>query len=106
FVSDTTTTTDPYTLSLHDALPIWLARGLQHRRPRRRIGRPRNRSGEGGGGQTQPHLLQNRDRQGGSHARRDGEGARGGPRRRGGDRKSTRLNSSHLGISYAFFCLK
>src|ERR1035438_3291030 len=28
----------------------------------------------------------------------DGEGAR--------DRKSTRLNSSHLGISYAVFCLK
>src|SRR5258705_9332770 len=28
-------------------------------------------------------------------------------RRRGhGDRKSTRLNSSHLGISYAVFCLK
>src|ERR1039458_1951132 len=24
----------------------------------------------------------------------------------GGDRKSTRLNSSHLGISYAAFCLK
>src|SRR5258705_5889497 len=31
-----------------------------------------------------------------------------GPRQRGhgGDRKSTRLNSSHLGISYAVFCLK
>src|ERR1035438_3895903 len=31
------------------------------------------------------------------------------PRRgvnRGPDRKSTRLNSSHLGISYAVFCLK
>src|SRR2546426_3783566 len=30
------------------------------------------------------------------------------PRRRGprGDRKSTRLNSSHLVISYAVFCLK
>src|SRR5262245_64599437 len=27
-------------------------------------------------------------------------------RRRRGDRKSTRLNSSHLGISYAVFCLK
>src|SRR5437899_9643922 len=27
-----------------------------------------------------------------------------GPHR--GDRKSTRLNSSHLGISYAVFCLK
>src|SRR5262245_65438698 len=26
--------------------------------------------------------------------------------RRQGDRKSTRLNSSHLGISYAVFCLK
>src|SRR5471030_1304803 len=31
-----------------------------------------------------------------------------GPRRQAGstDRKSTRLNSSHLGISYAVFCLK
>src|SRR5438270_13251140 len=33
---------------------------------------------------------------------------RGGSRgeRRGGDRKSTRLNSSHSQISYAVFCLK
>src|SRR5688572_33035398 len=30
----------------------------------------------------------------------------GGPRRGGGDRKSTRLNSSHSQISYAVFCLK
>src|SRR5262245_56730887 len=30
---------------------------------------------------------------------------RGGPRARRRDRKSTRLNSSHLGISYAVFCL-
>src|SRR5436853_7674019 len=28
------------------------------------------------------------------------------PERHGPDRKSTRLNSSHLGISYAVFCLK
>src|ERR1035441_8337547 len=28
------------------------------------------------------------------------------PGRLGQDRKSTRLNSSHLGISYAVFCLK
>src|SRR6266480_6096558 len=27
-------------------------------------------------------------------------------RRPGGDRKSTRLNSSHMSISYAVFCLK
>src|SRR3712207_7145312 len=33
--------------------------------------------------------------------------APGAPRpRRGGDRKSTRLNSSHANISYAVFCLK
>src|SRR5437899_8158442 len=45
---------------------------------------------------------------------RDGDGRDGEyhaapplPRRaRRGDRKSTRLNSSHLGISYAVFCLK
>src|SRR5215831_20683695 len=30
----------------------------------------------------------------------------GGDLQRGEDRKSTRLNSSHLGISYAVFCLK
>src|SRR2546426_6719612 len=30
----------------------------------------------------------------------------GAARRRSGDRKSTRLNSSHLVISYAVFCLK
>src|SRR3712207_8717935 len=28
------------------------------------------------------------------------------PQRRGRDRKSTRLNSSHANISYAVFCLK
>src|SRR5256885_12943783 len=50
-------------------------------------------------------------------ARGTAEGLPGGPearqgerqgrhRERGGDRKSTRLNSSHLVISYAVFCLK
>src|SRR3712207_9018762 len=40
-------------------------------------------------------------------ARRHGRRAdRGGDRRRGEDRKSTRLNSSHANISYAVFCLK
>src|SRR5438034_3462976 len=34
-----------------------------------------------------------------------GEGV-DGERGRGGDRKSTRLNSSHTVISYAVFCLK
>src|SRR5205814_9349389 len=54
---------------------------------------------------------------GGSRRRRAGSGIPRGPtpsgRRRAPasawparDRKSTRLNSSHLGISYAVFCLK
>src|SRR5438045_6258529 len=38
--------------------------------------------------------------------RRSGRAARPRHRRDKGDRKSTRLNSSHLGISYAVFCLK
>src|SRR3989442_4444271 len=50
------------------------------------------------------------------HGRRKGEGGQGRPRRArdtsgrtiaaGRDRKSTRLNSSHVRISYAVFCLK
>src|SRR5437899_5164194 len=35
-----------------------------------------------------------------------GRPGEGGEVRRDRDRKSTRLNSSHLGISYAVFCLK
>src|SRR6266702_6294348 len=35
-----------------------------------------------------------------------GEGRRGGAILAGEDRKSTRLNSSHVAISYAVFCLK
>src|SRR5262245_64971782 len=43
-------------------------------------------------------------RRGSSHRRGQGRIPRRQPSRR--DRKSTRLNSSHLGISYAVFCLK
>src|SRR6202051_5265206 len=39
-------------------------------------------------------------------SRRDGAAAAAGPpASRGKDRKSTRLNSSHMSISYAVFCL-
>src|SRR5438034_6635865 len=41
----------------------------------------------------------------GRGSRAAGGRARGGEGERG-DRKSTRLNSSHTGISYAVFCLK
>src|SRR5437899_11717934 len=56
---------------------------------------------------TQPRAHHQASRRHRLH-RRDAGGLReyvgvGGD---GGDRKSTRLNSSHLGISYAVFCLK
>src|SRR5258705_12924592 len=79
FFFNDTATTEIYTLSLHDALPIWLRAGGVP------PGRPATRG-----------------------ARRDGEALRVLPHERDEwpDRKSTRLNSSHLGISYAVFCLK
>src|SRR5262245_62641509 len=66
--------TEIYTLSLHDALPIYA--GPDRRQPRE-------------------HRRHHRARPDPPAGRRDQE-----------DRKSTRLNSSHLGISYAVFCLK
>src|SRR2546422_7587261 len=75
FFFNDTATTEIYTLSLHDALPISGKRhaGLIHEIVGQR-----------------PHLPEVRDR---LLAVR-------------GDRKSTRLNSSHGYISYAVFCLK
>src|SRR3712207_7275030 len=89
FFFNDTATTEIYTLSLHDALPIYL------QRVRRRLPAHRRRGGEAGGqrpGVRPAHRP-------GRH--RGGVGAGAGP-----DRKSTRLNSSHANISYAVFCLK
>src|SRR2546430_12563086 len=84
FFFNDTATTEIYTLSLHDALPICDRR----RRPRRR-----RRDGR------RPVLLHD--------ARGRSRVAHGRARTMGdGDRKSTRLNSSHSQISYAVFCLK
>src|SRR6266480_7375204 len=75
FFFNDTATTEIYTLSLHDALPISLAsddlRKMLH------------------------EVTAARDVQD-LRAAADGEQ----------DRKSTRLNSSHMSISYAVFCLK
>src|SRR2546426_10984347 len=71
FFFNDTATTEIYTLSLHDALPI---SGV---------------SSAGGMAGSRPRI--NRCRRPLAHTR---------------DRKSTRLNSSHLVISYAVFCLK
>src|SRR5437764_9737035 len=80
-------TTETYTLSLHDALPISINPGLQvvlADRP----GLLAHFTLLRGAGFVPPF----------SNARR----SRSRPR----DRKSTRLNSSHRCISYAVFCLK
>src|SRR2546429_9605463 len=82
FFFNDTATTEIYTLSLHDALPIF--QELQTDRFPHQSVRPQG-------------------------AHRDGRKAhrmRAGDDGRVGDRKSTRLNSSHGYISYAVFCLK
>src|SRR5205814_8915816 len=101
-----TTHSDFYTLSLHDALPILLWHYGQPIAdvsiiPTDAAGRAARDhvtvvlNGDGGdeafGGYARPIVA------------RAAEALRGALP---ADRKSTRLNSSHLGISYAVFCLK
>src|SRR5205807_10666660 len=92
-------TTEIYTLSLHDALPI---SELQHR-PDRPVADRRQP------GRQQYCRVEDRPANRGTVAdRRPGRRRRAGVHEvsAGTDRKSTRLNSSHLVISYAVFCLK
>src|SRR3712207_7934940 len=80
FFFNDTATTEIYTLSLHDALPIF--RDQLHAWDREGYGRfPICMAKTQYSFSTDPNL-------------------------RGADRKSTRLNSSHANISYAVFCLK
>src|SRR2546430_17010807 len=77
FFFNDTATTEIYTLSLHDALPIYQPRNMKIEpvfEAQRRLG----------------YLSEFGDIEGFSRQ----------------DRKSTRLNSSHSQISYAVFCLK
>src|SRR3712207_7561172 len=94
FFFNDTATTEIYTLSLHDALPIFrqVAEQDEARAPRERQHRQ----------VVRPHPQ--RDAR--HHARRQAAFQGGQQRRTRLDRKSTRLNSSHANISYAVFCLK
>src|SRR3712207_7626660 len=89
FFFNDTATTEIYTLSLHDALPISTRR--------RRRGAPRER-----GRQSRARRPNGTGR---ARSRRSPASTRARTRVPG-DRKSTRLNSSHANISYAVFCLK
>src|SRR2546430_9255867 len=95
FFFNDTATTEIYTLSLHDALPIYRRRasdsGTRPARRARTAASPRPPS-------RRPRACPAAGR---SPRARTRDALRG---RR--DRKSTRLNSSHSQISYAVFCLK
>src|SRR5699024_12784384 len=79
FFLNATTTTEIYTLSLHDALPI-----SESYRQDNKPGTFLQTQMTGCNGKCIYHFSQGNDP----------------------DRKSTRLNSSHVSISYAVFCLK
>src|SRR3712207_9502638 len=84
FFFNDTATTEIYTLSLHDALPISLRDRVHARRqrvlPLLRLPEPVHVHDADARARRQPAVDV--------------------------DRKSTRLNSSHANISYAVFCLK
>src|SRR5690348_17901288 len=77
-------TTEIYTLSLHDALPIFSE-----------LEPEAHNTIDLAGALVTPALVE-------PHIHLDAVLTEGEPR----DRKSTRLNSSHPSISYAVFCLK
>src|SRR5207249_11696944 len=86
-----------YTLSLHDALPISCVCRDAPRRLRRRRGPAqslRSRDCRHGVPAVVGRLVRGRTPDNGRNAVA------------AVDRKSTRLNSSHVSISYAVFCLK
>src|SRR3712207_8668976 len=79
FFFNDTATTEIYTLSLHDALPISSTSSTGSTASASSTGRRRDRLRRGRTGSVSISSS---------------------------DRKSTRLNSSHANISYAVFCLK
>src|SRR5690606_41648335 len=96
-------TPEIYPLSLHDALPIFGREGAALD-VEGRAQRLHDRLG-GHGDLEQPLLLDEDDREFiATDARHRVVCAH--EARQPGDRKSTRLNSSHVKISYAVFCLK
>src|SRR3712207_548743 len=104
FVFNDTATTEIYTLSLHDALPIsrlGLGVAVVTATVQRLTGTGRLVAGEfrpGGTGHEwcDAEVLRSVRRRSLAKLRQEVEP----------DRKSTRLNSSHANISYAVFCLK
>src|SRR5258707_11984802 len=91
FFFNDTATTEIYTLSLHDALPISILNGITRIDKCGYIFSTTGNSPVSGFAKAKASLDA-------AVMRARKEGAT--------DRKSTRLNSSHANISYAVFCLK
>src|SRR5260221_12336100 len=91
FFFNDTATTEIYTLSLHDALPISVGPLDERGVPPLALRLPAARCARAG------------DRESASRRHFPAAWLHRGDHR---DRKSTRLNSSHTVISYAVFCLK
>src|SRR5205807_10390156 len=101
-----TATTRIYTLSLHDALPICLELVVQEHEAAQCPGRFLGPAGLAEIVVRQAKLKPHRVAQLGPHAQRAGLDQRPNQVHAAAveqDRKSTRLNSSHLVISYAVF---
>src|SRR5207249_7482878 len=96
FIYTSPPTSAIYTLSLHDALPIYLIDGLKQIPGVRKVGATSGLPLLEGGLPNGMFLLMTQNEM---PKTPDGFGSLG-------DRKSTRLNSSHVSISYAVFCLK
>src|SRR5699024_12701224 len=103
FLFAATSPTACFTLSLHDALPIWCAfvQDLGRAVNERSVGDVRVAGDPANiGGAPVDVRFWFEVEHGLMRVGTLGEVATGG------DRKSTRLNSSHVSISYAVFCLK
>src|SRR5439155_26981508 len=104
FSITTTPTTQIYTLSLHDALPICTTKNpaLSHSRNRLWMALALPKRSLGNAFHWQPvrntYTIASKTTRASLGLRPPPKDAR--------DRKSTRLNSSHVAISYAVFCLK
>src|SRR5205085_12019678 len=97
-----TPTTEIYTLSLHDALPISRSR-RGHRRASRAVGSGRlHPLGRAPEPRRTARFTRRASLAGGELHSPPHFNTKCQPE----DRKSTRLNSSHSQISYAVFCLK
>src|SRR3712207_7128294 len=96
FFFNDTATTEIYTLSLHDALPIWQNNSISPIiSTAASFASLADQCGSGCVSGT-PGERMSAETVGQSSCRRSPVS----------DRKSTRLNSSHANISYAVFCLK